>query len=227
MKRDEMAALGDELMMIARTLPDNVSKETCDKINKASIFLTELGKDNKMKRGEILDSVKKTITQDRNNRHGEPENSFPVIAKRWHEYLEGVYGAGIHGNKLKPSDVAEMMAIFKDCRFHVQPENLDNKHDQIGYLAIAAELRASERNPFINAKIADATINNAKIAEYEWVRINKEDFDYYQTSEIVEFIVEECFSGQTIVPRKNHLLKIFAAPNEPFAYFISQPIVCI
>ncbi|NUM72723.1 hypothetical protein HUU40_00035 [candidate division KSB1 bacterium] len=45
---------------------------------------------------------------------------------------------------LWPSDVAEMMALFKDVRFHMQPENPDNKHDQIGYLAIAAELRAAE-----------------------------------------------------------------------------------
>lgn len=95
-----------------------------------------------MKRGEILDSVKHTITQDRNNRHGEPENSFPLIADRWNEYLENM----IEDNNLKPSDVAEMMAIFKDCRFQVQPENPDNKHDQIGYLAIAAELRENEQS---------------------------------------------------------------------------------
>lgn len=97
-----------------------------------------------MKRAEILDSVKKTITQDRNNRHGEPENSFPLIAERWSAYIAQRFGVMPETVSLWPSDVAEMMALFKDVRFHMQPENPDNKHDQIGYLAIACELRAAE-----------------------------------------------------------------------------------
>lgn len=91
-----------------------------------------------MKRDEILDAVKRTITQDRNNRHGEPENSFPRIADEWNRYIE-------RNPILKPSDVAEMLAIFKTCRFETQPDNPDNEHDRIGYYAIAAELRAAER----------------------------------------------------------------------------------
>lgn len=104
-----------------------------------------------MKRGEILDAVKKTITQDRNNRHGEPENSFPRIAQVWNEYLERI-GARKRTESghtlpaiLKPSDVAEMMALFKGVRFEIQPDNPDNEHDRIGYFAIAAELREVER----------------------------------------------------------------------------------
>lgn len=96
-----------------------------------------------MKRGEILDSVKKTITEDRNNRHGEPENSFPRIAEAWTAYLTRCGHLG--DSELKPSEVAEMLAIFKGVRFDVQPDNPDNEHDRIGYYAIAAELRADER----------------------------------------------------------------------------------
>lgn len=95
-----------------------------------------------MKRGEILDAVKNTITKDRNDRHGEPENSFPRIAEAWSDYLKRL---GWVEPKLKPSDVAEMLAIFKTCRFETQPDNPDNEHDRIGYYAIAAELRARER----------------------------------------------------------------------------------
>ena len=95
-----------------------------------------------MKRGDILDAVKNTITKDRNDRHGEPENSFPRIAEEWSRYLTRLQGSN---PALKPSDVAEMLAIFKTCRFETQPDNADNEHDRIGYYAIAAELRASER----------------------------------------------------------------------------------
>lgn len=95
-----------------------------------------------MKRGEILDAVKNTITKDRNDRHGEPENSFPRIAEVWSDYLKRL---GWVEPKLKPSDVAEMLAIFKTCRFETQPDNPDNEHDRIGYYAIAAELRTKER----------------------------------------------------------------------------------
>lgn len=96
-----------------------------------------------MKRGEILDAVKQTITKDRNNRHGEPENSFPRIADAWNSYMDR-NGLNI-GKGLKPSDVAEMLAIFKGVHFEIQPDNPDNEHDRIGYYAIAAELRAIER----------------------------------------------------------------------------------
>lgn len=104
-----------------------------------------------MKRGEILDAVKRTITKDRNNRHGEPENSFPRIAKEWNDYLHRA-GCLREWIAIKPSDVAEMLAIFKTCRFEMQPDNPDNEHDRIGYYAIAAELRAVERKtaPVLN-----------------------------------------------------------------------------
>lgn len=98
-----------------------------------------------MKRGEILDAVKRTITQDRNDRHGEPENSFPRIAEEWTNYLNR-RGWTLGPGALKPSDVAEMLAIFKGVRFEIQPDNPDNEHDRIGYYAIAAELRAIERS---------------------------------------------------------------------------------
>ena len=213
MKRDEMAALGDELMMIARTLPDNVSKETCDKINKASIFLTELGKGNKMKRGEILDSVKKTITQDRNNRHGEPEDSFPMIAQKWTDYLRRCgYG---HGLDLKPSDVAEMMALFKDCRFQVQPENQDNKHDQIGYLAIAVELRANENKKNM---LTSFNVNSPEL--YVWEMITQKEYDDLATSETVdELYTTERFP----VPGKHQLLTMINQATGKVMRYASVP----
>lgn len=98
-----------------------------------------------MKRGDILDAVKNTITQDRNDRHGEPENSFPRIAEVWSGYINRINAKCPVAVNLKPSDVAEMLAMFKTVRFETQPDNPDNEHDRIGYYAIAAELRAKER----------------------------------------------------------------------------------
>lgn len=99
-----------------------------------------------MKRGDILDAVKRTITQDRNNRHGEPENSFPAIAEAWQDFLRRA-GWVAPEDGLKPSDAAEMLAIFKGVRLETQPYNPDNEHDRLGYYAIAAELRAIENEP--------------------------------------------------------------------------------
>ena len=91
-------------------------------------------------RGEILDQVKHMITKERNNIHGEPENTFPLIAKDWTEYL---HRAGLMpvSEKLQPHQVCELMAIFKDCRHQMNPTHADNRLDQIGYLALAVELQ--------------------------------------------------------------------------------------
>jgi len=91
-------------------------------------------------RGEILDQVKHMITKERNNTHGEPENTFPLIAKDWTEYL---HRAGLMpvSEKLQPHQVCELMAIFKDCRHQMNPTHADNRLDQIGYLALAVELQ--------------------------------------------------------------------------------------
>lgn len=99
-----------------------------------------------MNRAEVLESVKKTICKDRNDQHGEPENSFPLIAAAWTAYLQD-FGYMPTDKALKPSDVASLMAEFKECRYRINPANADNRHDQIGYLAIAVELMARERAP--------------------------------------------------------------------------------
>lgn len=88
-----------------------------------------------MKRGEILDAVKKTITQDRQDTHGDAENSFAQIGKFWSEYL---------GVTVTAQQVAEMMVLFKMARQMTNPAHADNLHDLIGYAAIAAELRMND-----------------------------------------------------------------------------------
>lgn len=96
-----------------------------------------------MKRDEILAEVTKIICRDRNDTHGNPENSFPLIAQAWTALLQDG-GFLAPGKELNGSDVALMMAEFKACRQRFNPNNRDNILDQIGYLAIYQELKDSE-----------------------------------------------------------------------------------
>lgn len=95
------------------------------------------------RRGVVLDEVKQIICVERNDQHGAPENTFPMIAAAWTAYLQH-FKLMPNGVTLKPSDVAELMVLFKDCRFRANPKNLDSAKDRIGYAAIAIELREAE-----------------------------------------------------------------------------------
>lgn len=93
-----------------------------------------------MNRGEILDAVKKTITQDRQDIHGNPEDTHALIAAFWTTYLSAI--SHLQGDiVINGRNVAEMMALFKVARNVMNPTHTDNLHDGIGCLAIAAELQ--------------------------------------------------------------------------------------
>lgn len=98
-----------------------------------------------MNRGEILDAVKRTICNDRQDVHGNPEDTHALIANMWNDYLRTIrFGhksvADPFGNALSAQDVAVMMCLFKIARHAMNPKHADNLHDLIGYAAIAAEL---------------------------------------------------------------------------------------
>ena len=90
-----------------------------------------------MNRAEILDAVKKTICHDRQDVHGNPEQTHAGIAEFWNAYLRG---RSIEFWELSSQDVAVMMCLFKIARHAMNPNHKDNLHDLIGYAAIAAEL---------------------------------------------------------------------------------------
>ena len=92
-----------------------------------------------MNRGEILDAVKKTICQDRQDVHGNPEDTHALIAHYWNTYLHALLDLQADVC-LSPRNVAEMMVLFKIARNQMNPTHVDNLHDLIGYAAIAAEL---------------------------------------------------------------------------------------
>lgn len=89
-----------------------------------------------MNRAEILDAVKKTICHDRQDVHGNPEDTHDLIARFWRAYL----GGPDCDVDISRTDVAVMMCLFKIARHVSNPNHADNLHDLIGYAAIAAEL---------------------------------------------------------------------------------------
>jgi|TARA_R110000744_G_scaffold367386_1_gene476860 capsule polysaccharide export protein KpsE/RkpR len=85
-------------------------------------------------RADILDTAKQYVTQDRQNTHGKPEDSFSRIAAYWSVYLEG---------EVTSKDVAVMMTMLKLARLDANPTNADNWIDACGYLACGGEIAVS------------------------------------------------------------------------------------
>jgi len=90
---------------------------------------TVLKQDNS--RGALLDKAKEIITNDRQNTHGQPEDSFRRIADLWSGYLT----VGV-----QEEDVAVMMALVKVARIMENPRHADNWIDGAGYFACGGEV---------------------------------------------------------------------------------------
>ena len=82
-------------------------------------------------RGGLLDRAKDIVTNDRQNTHGQPEDSFRRIADLWSGYLT----VGI-----QEQDVAVMMALVKVARIMENPQHADNWIDGAGYFACGGEV---------------------------------------------------------------------------------------
>lgn len=86
-------------------------------------------------RAWLCDEAKRLITQERQDVHGNPEDTFHLISEYWTCYL---------ANPISAADVAVMMTLFKIARLQKNPDHGDNVLDAVGYMAIAGEL--IERN---------------------------------------------------------------------------------
>ena len=87
-----------------------------------------------MRRGEALDEALKVINGDRQDRYGNPEDNFLLIARYWGTYL---------GRVLLPCDVANMMVLFKLARAQANGDR-DSYVDLAGYCGLAADFTAGE-----------------------------------------------------------------------------------
>lgn len=90
-----------------------------------------------MKRNEYLQKAEHTICRDRQDIHGNPENTHELIAEYWSTYLTEECKLEV---ALSGADVAIMMTLFKIARMQVNPKHQDNIVDGLGYLAIAGEI---------------------------------------------------------------------------------------
>ena len=90
-----------------------------------------------MTRSEILAAAAIAVTQDRNATHGEPEDSFGLIAAYWTAHLD---------QYISRADVAVMMNLLKLARIKTSPEHADHWIDIAGYAACGGEV-ATNGNP--------------------------------------------------------------------------------
>jgi hypothetical protein len=88
-----------------------------------------------MNRSDILHEANKIITQDREDTHGQPQDSFADIARLWSAYLN---------YEMHPLDVGAMMILLKLARFNSNTSHVDNFIDMAGYAAILGELSTSD-----------------------------------------------------------------------------------
>lgn len=84
-----------------------------------------------MDRKTCLDTAANAVLKDRNSTHGEPEDSFGLIARFWSDWL---------GHDLAPHDVAVMMGLVKVARLKFNASHEDSWVDWAGYAACGAEL---------------------------------------------------------------------------------------
>jgi hypothetical protein len=84
-----------------------------------------------MTRSEILSKANEIVTRDRAATHGDPENSFGIIAAYWSTHLDA---------DVSPADVAVMMTLLKLARIRNNFGHADNWTDACGYLACGGEI---------------------------------------------------------------------------------------
>lgn len=85
-----------------------------------------------MDRKAILEQAIQTVTNDRQDQYGSPENSFTEISKLWTAYLD---------KPVSPHDVAMMMCLLKVARIKTGSAKDDNYIDLAGYSACAGEIK--------------------------------------------------------------------------------------
>lgn len=74
---------------------------------------------------------------DREASHGNPENSFSMIASLWGKYLN---------LPIASHDVAAMMILFKVARIRGNPTHADSWVDVAGYAACGGEIATGDED---------------------------------------------------------------------------------
>ena len=86
--------------------------------------------------GDVLDEAKQTVTGDRQDTYGSPEDSFGLIADYWNAYLSRRLSMIV---QIDPIDTVNLLILMKQARKIGQKPHRDNYRDAAGYEAIAAD----------------------------------------------------------------------------------------
>lgn len=86
---------------------------------------------------DMLTEAAKIVGGDRNNTHGDKEDSFAAIARLWNAYFDS---RRERDPLVSAYDVAQMMVLLKMARAEWGTPVRDHFVDQAGYAAIAGEL---------------------------------------------------------------------------------------
>ena len=97
-----------------------------------------------MKRGETLDQAKETVTKDREDAYGSPENNFGLIGAFWEQYMNATYDPEECRIQITAKDVATMMILMKVARVATGKPKADNWIDIAGYAACGCEIDTEE-----------------------------------------------------------------------------------
>lgn len=89
-----------------------------------------------MIRGEILKIASECVCSVREDDYGSPEENFKAIAETWSWWL---------GQEITAHDVTVMMALLKIGRLKTGKPKDDTYIDACGYLALAGEIKLTEK----------------------------------------------------------------------------------
>jgi hypothetical protein len=97
--------------------------------------------------------------RERHKEHGHTERSFAMIGEMWSTYIAHAF-TNRNEHKLKPHDIAQMMAVLKIAR-SVYGYSMDNFTDGAGYTSLAAMLTPP---PKLISKLPVNSMNGMKNA---------------------------------------------------------------
>lgn len=83
----------------------------------------------------------KVINGERQDRYGDPEDNFQVIADLWHAYLKALKP---DMPPLTKDDVATLMMLLKVARIVGGEYHRDNDVDLVGYALLGADIRSGK-----------------------------------------------------------------------------------
>jgi len=109
---------------------------------------------------EILDKVKKLVSKDREDKHGDKVINHENISRLWSSYLQNKTKLNI---VLLPEDVANLMTLLKIARSQGGKFNIDDYVDMCGYSAIAGEIGSKRQQ--LSTTLG---VSNDKKAKNKW-----------------------------------------------------------